>query len=58
VWSEDFEKMKEGQWAQKREIKTTWPLRNLKPFFDEEGNVLCDYWIELGWSLAHASVKL
>jgi len=22
VWSKDFEKMKEGQWAQEREIKT------------------------------------
>jgi hypothetical protein len=41
----------------KREIKMIWPLRNLKPFFDEECNVLCGYWIEFRWSLAHASVK-
>jgi hypothetical protein len=40
VWSVDFEKKKKGQWAQKKEIRVIWPLRNLKPFFDEEGKVL------------------
>jgi hypothetical protein len=43
VWFKDFEKMKEGQWAQERKIRMILPLRNLKPLFDEEGNVLCDY---------------
>jgi hypothetical protein len=27
----------------KKEIRVIWPLRNLKPLFDEEGSVLCDY---------------
>jgi len=42
IWScdlrgfEDFEKG--GQWAQESEIKVIWPLENLKPFYDEEGN--------------------
>jgi hypothetical protein len=43
VWCEDFEKMKEVQWAQERKIKTIWPIRNLKPVFDEEGSILCGY---------------
>ncbi len=28
VWFEDFEKKKESQWAQEREIRVIWPLRN------------------------------
>jgi hypothetical protein len=31
--------MKKGQWAQEREIREIQPLRNLKPLFDEEGNI-------------------
>jgi hypothetical protein len=58
VWSEEFEKKKEGQWVQEIQIKAIWPFRNLKLLFDEEGCVLCGYWTELRWSLAHANVKL
>ncbi len=40
VWdlcgSKDFEKR--GQWAQESEIRAIWPLENLKPLYDEEGN--------------------
>jgi hypothetical protein len=43
VWFEDIEKKKESQWAQKRKIRTIWPFRILKSFFDEEGNVLNGY---------------
>jgi hypothetical protein len=57
VWFENFEK-KEGQWASERDIKVIWPLRNLKPLFDEEGGVWSDYWTEFRWPLAHANVKL
>ncbi len=48
VWSKEFEKKKEGQWVQKREIRTIWPLRNLKPLFDEKGN-------DLGGPQVHAN---
>ncbi len=43
VWSKDFEKKKESQWAQEREIRAIWPLKNLKPLFDEEGSDLSGY---------------
>jgi hypothetical protein len=52
---DDFEK--KGQWAQESEIKTIWPLENLKPFYDEEGGFFASFWIEFRWPLAWASVK-
>jgi len=54
MWSEEFEKKKVGEWAQEREIKTIWPLRNLEPLFDEEGSDLGGYTTKLRWTLAHA----
>jgi hypothetical protein len=47
IWSEDIKKEKKGQWAQEREIRVIWPLRNLKPLFVEEGNNLGGYKIKL-----------
>jgi len=35
MWFENFEKMKDDRWAQEIEISAIWPLRNLKPLFDE-----------------------
>jgi hypothetical protein len=58
VWFKDFEKKKEGQWAQDKEIRTIWPLKNLKPLFDEESSDLNGYITKLRWPLAHASRKL
>jgi len=58
MWSKEFEKKKEGHWVQDKEIRTIWPLRNLKPLFDEESNDLNGYITKLRWPLAHASRKL
>jgi len=59
VWdlcgSKDFEKR--GQWAQESEIRAIWPLENLKPLYDEEGNFFAVSWIEFKWSLAQARMK-
>ncbi len=55
VWVWDFEKR--GQWAQESEIRVIWPLENLKPFYDEEGNFFAGLWIKFRWPLARASVK-
>jgi hypothetical protein len=57
MWSENFEKKKEGQRVQERDIKAIWPLRNLKPLFDDEGSDLSGYRIEFRWPLAYASGK-
>jgi hypothetical protein len=42
----------------KRDFKMIWPLRNLKPLFDEKGMDLSDYMTKLRWPLVHASEKL
>ncbi len=41
----DFEKR--DQWAQKNEIRTIWPPKNLKPFYDEKD----DFFLVSGQSL-------
>ncbi len=55
VWSKKIAKKKEAQWAQKKDIRAIWPLRNLKPLFDEEGNDLDGYRTKLRWPQAHAN---
>jgi hypothetical protein len=47
---EDFEKR--GQWAQESEIRVIWPLENLKPLYDEEGDFFASVWMKLSWPLA------
>jgi hypothetical protein len=39
--SEEFEKR--GQWAQESEIRAIWPLGNLKPLYDEEGDFFAGF---------------
>ncbi len=59
VWdlcrSKDFEKR--DQWAQKNEIGAIWPLKNLKPLYDEEDNFFAGFWTKFRWLLVQANVK-